>query len=81
MSSGLYANTTDCIINFVFYLKGNKPTNVALVFFPIQNLLEATEYADFIEADLQKFLMFLYVGRKEVAFIKQSHVWRNVFFL
>lgn len=70
MSSGLDVNITDYIINFVFCLKGNKPTNVALVLFPIQNLLEANKYTDFIEAGLQKFLMFLCVGRKEVAFIK-----------
>lgn len=72
MSSGLYVNITDYLINFVFYLKGKKPINVALVLFPVRNLLEATKYTDFIEADLQKSLTFLCVGRKEVAFIKSA---------
>lgn len=55
MRSGLYVNITDYLINFVFYLKINKPINVALVLLPVQDLLEATKYSDFIEADLQKF--------------------------
>lgn len=62
MSSGLYVNITDYLINYLinFYLKGKKPINVALVLFPVQNLLEATtKYTDFIEANLQQFLTFL----------------------
>lgn len=35
MSSGLYVNITDYLINFVFYLKGNKPNNVAVVLLPV----------------------------------------------
>lgn len=54
MSTGLYVNITDYIINFVFYFKGNKTINVAHVLFPVQNLLEVTIYADFIEADSSK---------------------------
>lgn len=54
MSTGLYVNITDYVINFVFYLKGNTPTNVAHVLFPVQNLLEVTIYTDFIEADSSK---------------------------
>lgn len=42
MSSGLHVNITDYLIKFVFYLKVKKPINVALVLFPVQNLLEAT---------------------------------------
>ena len=54
MSTGLYVNITDYIINFVFYFKGNKTINVAHVLFPVQNLLEVTIYTDFIEADSSK---------------------------
>lgn len=70
MRSALYVNITDYLINFVCYLKVNKPINVALVLLPVQDLLEATKYSDFIEADPQKFSTFLCVGVKEVAFIK-----------
>lgn len=70
MSSGLYVNITDYLISFAFYLKGNMPINVALVLFPVQNLLEATKYNDFIKANLQKFLTFLCVEGKEITFIK-----------
>lgn len=55
------------------------PINVALILFPVQNLLEATKYTEFIEADLQKFLTSLCVRRKKGAFVKS--VWRNTSFL
>lgn len=75
MSTGLYVNITDYIINFVFYLKGNEPINVARVLLPLQNLLEVTIYADFIEAESSKVsnISVCRVGRSSIyqEFLKQ----------
>jgi len=53
--TGLYVNITDYIINSLFYFKGNKHVNVVHDLFLVQNLLDVTIYADFIEADFTSF--------------------------